>query len=153
MSYTGTVCAICSWGWDGVGMLRVASCYTENLLAFPVIAGEGIKTRENTVWAERNRALSDWTIYHHPQIFQGHLSWPGLWAHRALPQCVGAVGAFALNSWYRWHCVGGRRDVSVYFFSSSENQRVGLIASPFQPAGTHCCTNTAPHFTQVAAPL
>lgn len=43
MSYRGTVCAICSWGWDGVGMLRVASCYTENLLVFPVITGEGIK--------------------------------------------------------------------------------------------------------------
>lgn len=49
MSYIGTASAICSGGWDGVGMLRVASCYTENLLVFPVITGEDIKNRENTI--------------------------------------------------------------------------------------------------------
>lgn len=52
-----------------------------------------------------------------PKYFRGLCVLARTVAHRALPQGAGAVGAFALNSWYRWHCVGGRRDASVYFFS------------------------------------
>lgn len=98
--------------------------------------------------------MSGWSIYHHPQIFQGICVLVRTVSTQGSSPSAGAVGAFALSCWYRWQCGGGRRvPVFVFFFPSSENQRVGLIASPFQPAGTHCCTNTAPHFTQVAAPL
>lgn len=102
--------------------------------------------------------MSDWTVYHHPQIFQGHLC-PGQdCEHTGLyPEVLELLGLLPWtagtggNVW-----VGEGMPVFVClagFFPSSENQRAGLIASPFQPAGTHRCINTAPCFSHLAAPL